>query len=55
VHHTHTPSSPNSSIQLKKMLPLPLTMPCSLLLCPPGGATRKVHKRYALIQKICHS
>ncbi len=27
-------------------------MPCSLLLRPPGGATGKVRKRYALIQKI---
>jgi hypothetical protein len=27
-------------------------MPRSLLLCPPGGATQKVRKRYALIQKI---
>ena len=27
-------------------------MPRSLLLRPPGGATGKVRKRYALIQKI---
>jgi hypothetical protein len=27
-------------------------MPCSLLLCLPGGATGKVRKRYAILQKI---
>jgi hypothetical protein len=36
----------------KNASPPPLAMPCSILLRPPGGASGKVRKRYALIEKL---
>ena len=52
MRHTHNLSSPKSSILDKNTSPPPLAMPCSILLRPPGGASGKVRKRYALVEKL---
>jgi hypothetical protein len=52
MRHTHNPSSPKLLIPDKNTSPPPLAMPRSILLRPPGRASGKVRKRYALIQKL---
>ena len=52
MRHTHNLSSPKSTILDEEHFSPPLAMPRSILLRPLGGASGKVRKRYALVEKL---